>query len=302
MKLASLYYRALKLSGALALARRLRSDGVILCYHNVVADRAAEASHALGLHMSRADFERQVRWLADTYELVSLEELVVRRARGAPLRGVAALTFDDGYAGVFEYAWPVLQELGVPATVFVVAGAPECDEPFWWDHPGVLPILSDARRDEWLTVLRGDRAAILRSAGVAHGSNHVPRACRPAGWETIADAARAGLGIGVHSATHRALPALDASELHAEVVASRETVTRHTGVTPQFFAYPYGLWNDRVRDAVRAAGYRAAFTLDHGAASGGASTWSLARLNVPAGIEDAAFQAWTAGLEPRGGP
>ena len=127
----------------------------------------------------------------------------------------------------------------------------------------------------------------------------LPRACRPAGWDTIAAAVAAGLGIGVHSATHRSLPALDASELLAEVVASRETSVRHTGVTPEFFAYPYGRWNERVRDAVRAAGYRAAFTLDRTTRRDTASTWSLPRLNIPAGIDDAAFQAWSAGLQPR---
>ena len=299
MKLGSLCYRALRVSGLVALARRLHAGGVVLCYHNVVADRDAGSANALGLHMSRTNFERQLRWLAGTYGLVSLEEFVGRREGGAPLRGVAALTFDDGYAGVFEYAWPLLQALRVPATVFVVANAPDRDEAFWWDHPGVLPLLSDARRDEWLTQLRGDRAAILQAAGAANGPDHLPRACRPAGWDTIAAAASGGLGIGVHSATHRSLPALNASELRAEIVASRETVTHHTGVTPQFFAYPYGRWNERVREAVRAAGYRAAFALDRGADSGAASNWSLRRLNVPAGIEDAAFQAWTAGLQPR---
>jgi peptidoglycan/xylan/chitin deacetylase (PgdA/CDA1 family) len=69
------------------------------------------------------------------------------------------------------------------------------------------------------------------------------------------------------------------------------------GVPPQFFAYPYGLWNDRVRQAVRAAGYRAAFTLDR--ANGRADAWSLPRVNIPAGIDDAAFQAWSAGLQLR---
>src|SRR5258707_1187534 len=192
--LASLGYRALQACGVLALARLLRSDGVILCYHNVVATGDKGPGNGLGLHMPRTDFERQVRWLARHYDVVSLEEFVARRARGASLRGVAALTFDDGYAGVFAYAWP---------------------------------------------------------------------------------------------------------ELQVEIVEARQIVQRHTGVTPQFFAYPYGLWNERLRETVRAAGYRAAFTLDHGRSAWATSAWSLPRVNVPAGIGDAAFQAWTAGLEPR---
>src|SRR5207302_8957163 len=150
-----------------------------------------------------------------------------------------------------------------------------------------------ARRAEWLTPLRGDGAAILRATGCTTGSADVPPARRPAGWATIAAAARSGLGIGAHSVTHRALPALDPAELRCETVESRETLAAWTGVTPEFFAYPYGLWNDRVRDAVRAAGYAAAFTLDR--ADRRTDPWSLPRINIPAGIGDAAFQAWTAG-------
>ena len=297
--LASLGYRALQACGVLALARLLRSDGVILCYHNVVATGDSRPENGLGLHMPRTDFERQVRWLAHHYDVVPLEEFVARRARGASLRGVAALTFDDGYAGVFAHAWPLLQQLGVPATVFLVAEAPTGRAAFWWDHPGVQRVHSAAQRDEWLTVLRGDRDAILRATGCDDGAATLPPALRPADWDTIAQAAHAGLGIGAHSATHRALPALDGSELQVEIVEAREIVQRHTGITPQFFAYPYGLWNERLRETVRAAGYRAAFTLEHGRSTWATSAWSLPRVNVPAGITDAAFQAWTAGLEPR---
>ena len=299
--LASLGYRALRACGLLALARLLRSDGVILCYHNVVAAADSGPGNGLGLHMSRTDFERQVRWLVRHYQVVPLEEFVARRARGAALRGVAALTFDDGYAGVFAYAWPLLQQLGVPATVFVVAHAPEAREGFWWDYPGVQRVHSAAQRDEWLSVLRGDRDAILQATGCDNGAPTLAPDLRPADWDTIAQAARAGLGIGGHSATHRALPALDGSELRLEIVESREIVKRRTGVTPQFFAYPYGLWNERLRETVRAAGYRAAFTLDRGRSTWTTSAWSLPRVNVPAGIADAAFQAWAAGVELRRG-
>ena len=101
----------------------------------------------------------------------------------------------------------------------------------------------------------------------------------------------------MHSATHRSLPTLDARELRREVVESRDIIRSRTGETAEFFAYPYGLWNDRIREVVRSAGYRAAFTLERGHGAG-ADPWALPRMNIPAGIGDAAFQAWTAGLHP----
>lgn len=293
MRLASLCYNALRFAGVTTMARRLSKDGVVLCYHNVVGPTDDSAANQLGLHMPLATFERQMRWLAEHYAVVPLEEFVARLSQGGSLRGVAALTFDDGYAGVFEHAWPVLRDLGTPATVFVVADAPGRDDGFWWDNPMVLQTHSPEQQQRWLTGCNGDRTKIVDAPWR-------PAAwCRPATWRTIATAAAAGLHIGVHSSTHRSLPTLPETELYHEIVESRDIIRRRTGVTPVFFAYPYGLWNERVRQAVHAAGYRAAFTLASDHAAGRRDAWALPRINVPAGIDDAAFQAWTAGLNLR---
>jgi len=272
---------------------------VVLCYHNVVPEAQANLSGSLGQHMPLPTFERQMRWLAANYDVISLEDLVDRLSHGRSLRGAAAVTFDDGYGGVFEHAWPLLRDLGMPATAFVVADAPGRSQGFWWDHPDVPAAYSPARRRHWLTALRGDSAAIVESLAPARGPAPPTTCSRLAGWETITEAARSGLRLGAHSVTHRSLPALDERDLQREVVESREVISRFTGVTPAFFAYPYGLWNDAVRRVVRAAGYRAAFTLDYGHNAGPADPWVLRRVNVPAGIEDSTFQAWTAGLNLR---
>ncbi len=73
------------------------------------------------------------------------------------------------------------------------------------------------------------------------------------------------------------------------------------GITPTLFAYPYGVWDVRVRDAVHAAGYRGAVTLDYGLVTAGADPWALRRVNIPSGITLPAFEAWIAGLHPRRG-
>lgn len=292
-------YGALRLAGVTKLARRLQDGGLVLCYHNVIPNADAGMRRGLGLHMPFPAFARQMRWLAANYDVIPLQRFVDRTAARESLRGTAVVTFDDAYAGVFEHAWPLLRELHLPATVFVVAEAPGTDADFWWDHPEVLRAWSDARRQRWLTALRGDGAAIVASLGLNGGAaRRAPRSCRPAMWQTIADAARAGLAIGAHSATHRSLPTLGRIDLEREVVQSRETIARHTGTIPDCFAYPYGLWNEHVREVVRSSGYRAAFTLDQGHNAGRADLWALRRLNVPAGISDAAFDAWTAGIQP----
>jgi peptidoglycan/xylan/chitin deacetylase (PgdA/CDA1 family) len=253
---ATLYYGALRALGVTALKRRLRDAGPILCYHNVVTTADDEIGD-LGLHLPRGRFEWQMRWLAAHYDVISLREFINRLTSGASLRRTAAITFDDGYAGVFENAVPVLDRLGLPATVFLVAEAVGKPAGFWWDGPA------------------------------AH---------RPANWATIRTALGRGIDLGAHTATHPSLPPLTDAQLEHEVVASRAIVHRATGIWPEFFAYPYGHWDARVRERVHSAGYRGGLTLDPGLNDSRADLWALRRINVPAGISDSAFQAWAGGL------
>jgi peptidoglycan/xylan/chitin deacetylase (PgdA/CDA1 family) len=294
---APIYYGGLRALGVPALSRRLRNAGLILCYHNVVATDAARCGDP-GLHVSRDRFERQMSWLARHFRVVSLGEFVDRLLAGASLRSIAAITFDDGYAGVFEHAVPMLQALGLPATVFLVSDAVGRSAGFWWDQPEIVGSATSGRRETWLKALRGDEEAIV-SRHAPCGRRTLPVSHRPADWDTIGRWLRRGVDIGSHSATHRSLPTLTETELDYEVVASRTAVHRATGIWPEWFAYPYGHWDSRVRELVRSAGYRAALTLDRGLNAASADPWRLRRVNVPAEISDAAFEAWTAGFHGR---
>jgi peptidoglycan/xylan/chitin deacetylase (PgdA/CDA1 family) len=289
---AEVYYGSLRTLRITALRRARQDAGVVLCYHNVVANDG-ESSGAPGLHLPLARFERQVCWLARHYTIVPLGQFVRQRGTRTS-RPLAAVTFDDGYGGVFEHAAPLLRRLGIPATVFVVAEAPERTVAFWWDHPDVTRMLTDDLRDGWLRELRGDAAAIL-SAAHASPVEALPATFRPADWETIRTQANTGIDIGAHSATHRALSTLTDAELAHEVIASRKIIHSKSGIWPEFFAYPYGLSDARVRAVVADAGYVAAFAL--GNQGDERDRWALRRVHVPSGISDSGFEAWTAGLD-----
>src|SRR5712692_5691283 len=296
--LAAPLYASFKATGCIALARRLFKGGLVLCYHNVVAERGAPPIGDPGLHMRVGRFRDQMQWLAATYKVVSLADFLARMIAAKSLRRVATITFDDAYAGFFMTALPVLRELALPATVFIVAAAAERREPFWWDQPGVQSLATPAGRAQWLGALQGDGDMILRQLGVGARAA-LPDEYLPADWNTLAAACRSGVVLGVHSDTHRALTRLADAELRRELLASRDIIRLRTGIEPLFFAHPYGLWDARVRDSVRAAGYRAACTLDYGLVDPGADLWALPRVNVPATISSAAFQAWSAGLSLR---
>jgi len=123
----------------------LRANGVALA-RMAVTRRAAAGAAVLGYHDVRADGETsdehytvsagQLRAHVDTVrraglQIVALGEIVDRLTARRPVDGLAAITFDDALVGVHRHALPVLRELQVPATVFVVTDALGVTPPWW---------------------------------------------------------------------------------------------------------------------------------------------------------------------------
>lgn len=107
---------------------------VILLYHRV-ADPPCDP---WDLAVSPARFREQLEMLNATRTVLAMDELVAALEAGDAPPGAAAVTFDDGYADNASVAKPILENLGVPATVFLATGAVTDGRPFWWDELAAL--------------------------------------------------------------------------------------------------------------------------------------------------------------------
>ena len=68
-------------------------------------------------------FASQLDWLKDNgYATLSLEEFIsyTKKGEGFPEKSVM-ITFDDGYSGIYYYAFPELKKRGMKATFFITA-------------------------------------------------------------------------------------------------------------------------------------------------------------------------------------
>jgi peptidoglycan/xylan/chitin deacetylase (PgdA/CDA1 family) len=202
----------------------------VLCYHS--ADPGWESP----MSVRPSELEQQLAWLSRHREVISLEEAVTRLDGSARLpSGVAAVTFDDGFADLEEYALPLLLRYRIPATVFLVAqtlttGGQPVD---WVNHPPAFP----------LETLRLDQVLRMQDAGVSFQS---------------------------HSWAHRDLTALDPQECLRDLRDSRELLEDVLGRPVRQLAYPRGRHDERVRAAAAEAGYHCSFTLPEAAERPGA--------------------------------
>ncbi|MDL2717141.1 MAG: polysaccharide deacetylase family protein [Acidobacteriota bacterium] len=169
--------------------------------------------------------ERDFGWQLDTLVRLKYGGVALRDlVETPPAARRVVLTFDDGYRGVREKALPALLARGFTATVFVVT-----------DRIGGV--------NNWDGETPGEPLLTADEIRTLHG---------------------AGIEIGSHGATHRALTQLGAADLAREVAGSKETLERITGAPVTSFCYPYGDFDDRVVEAVRNAGYRAATVIRGG--------------------------------------
>lgn len=141
------------------------------------------------------------------------------------------VTFDDGFRSVLDLAFPVLSDLGLPATLFVVTDQVGLKKPPGWS--GV---------DHWL---EGPHRSELEMLA----------------WDELRRLADAGWEIGSHTRSHPRLTELDDRALADELSGSRARCEEMLDRPCYSLAYPFGIHDDRVVQAASAAGYDTAVTL-----------------------------------------
>ncbi len=101
--------------------------GHILLYHGVFGKIPKGLESRLH-NVSPVEFRKQVAWLRDQFDIVSLDDFIAAKNR----RGLATITFDDAYADLFANAIPWLIEEKLPSTIFLNSNLIEGDV-FWRD-------------------------------------------------------------------------------------------------------------------------------------------------------------------------
>ncbi len=112
----------------------------------------------------------------------------------------------------------------------------------------------------------------------------------------------AGWELDTQGISHADLIALDATELHDQVVDARRRLQRRYHVPVNWFCYPSGHYDPTVISVVRAAGYVGSTTVSPGWASPSGDPYRLPRLRVLGGTSPAALLAQIASTRTAAAP
>lgn len=274
---------------------------VVLGWHNVDPTHCFPSPGDRG----RTGLAQQLRFLRRSANVVPLRTALrsLREGRDLPARAVA-LTFDDGYRDNLTVAGPMLRELGLPATCFVVPGILSRHTVPWWE--ALAWAVSNARADdvEW-----GGRRLPLTDAAARHAAagelaEDLKRRSRARREAAVADLTaaldppgrypgdeqfldwdgarrlRAFMDIESHSMHHAILAEEEPAEQRRDLAEARRRIHDELEVDPSVLAYPNGStadFSDRTIDAARDAGYAHAVTTCGGLNAAGTPTYEIRR-------------------------
>ncbi|MBR3289698.1 MAG: polysaccharide deacetylase family protein [Clostridia bacterium] len=240
------------------------AGAVALMYHHLLPENEVGRLAGNSIVTTVEAFTQQLDWLqSEGFTTMTPQELAACLYDEKPFPEKAVLiTFDDGYLSNAEYAYPLLKERGMTATVFLVTGA-----------PGEAGQTMNPKQVQMM-----DADAIAATADVFVYAPHTH---------------------DLHKVVSRgvsALTAASADTVRADFRKSAEVLRGIPGAETQVFSYPYGLYNDMVREVLKGEGVRLAFRASEGVITRDSDRYALPRFPVDSTVSLSEFRRFFSGL------
>lgn len=208
---------------------------IILLYHSVGNTPWA---------LSKNKFDEQINWLCDNCKVLSLYDLISEK----PSKEIqVSISFDDGYACLYDYALPIFSDKKITGTIFINTG---------W--------ISDNSK------LRNKSIGVL---------GHYPNETFLV-WNEICDFYNENWEIGSHGVNHLDFTKLDNQRMELELSLSKKHIEERLKCPCLYFAYPWGRYSRQVKHEVSKAGYRYGIAGYHGPLTSKCDFLSLPRINI----------------------
>ena len=205
---------------------------IVLCYHRLEEHPRPKDPLAI----TPAEFEKEMQTVKDSgFTVIPMQDFLAWRRgdKDIPPKS-CVITIDDGYVSGYDTAWPILKKFGYPFTMFVY----------------INYINSGGKSISW------DQLGEMRDAGVdieSHTYSHAD--LRNPNDKYAVDKHNFEL-------IQNDIKTLGADGwLKKEIIDSKQVLEKQLGIKVNALAYPFGKYDQKVRDVVKQAGYEAAFTV-----------------------------------------
>ena len=152
------------------------------------------------------------------------------------------LTFDDGFKDFYENAFPILKKYNISAIVFI-------------------PVSLVGSFNQWDYEKLNVKKPVMS-------------------WEEIIEIHRQGIEIGSHTLTHPFLTKIPKEKAKIEIQDSKKILEDKLSTQITSFCYPYGDYDEKIKDLVVEAGYKYAFTTKEGSLEDSENLYEIKRISI----------------------
>ena len=274
--------------GVLALMSRLKNNkgAIILMYHSVADSRYNHFIDPAN-HVPAHVFERQMHFLSQHRQVISLETLIKTLQKGeTPQQDAVVITFDDGYLDNLTIAAPILDRYNLPATLFLPTGYIDRGETQWIDQAYTAFRYRSRKNFVWGTRTSTQfdldepnqcRAVYQTLCEVLLSEGHEKRRLRLSElyerlkpteriprltmtWNDVRAliARHTCFEIGGHTQEHTDLTSVAEPQARRELADCIQRIKDETRTTPHHFSFCYGRTSETLRHLVANVGFEAA--------------------------------------------
>ena len=266
--------------------KRLNIPFQILIYHRVLPDFDPFAIDVTPVKY----FENQIRLLSSYFKIVTLDAMMQEYYNNNIKPNQICITFDDGYADNYQFAFPILKKYNAPATIFLTTDYISTGCQLWFDRALQImknfnigevnlsnfngPILNIGKYQdrsvtiksllEWLKTIDSiERDAVLDFMDNKYGGAETNSKVRMLNWDEVIEMSRSGIDFGSHTQSHSILSKISLEQIKTELLNSKQLIEKHIDKKVKAFAYPNGREGDFNNDCFNildVTGYKYAVT------------------------------------------
>jgi peptidoglycan/xylan/chitin deacetylase (PgdA/CDA1 family) len=304
------WLQAARAGGLFSLSRRASRRSLrILAYHGLWTTPGYQ--YGDHLFMTPEQFERRMIWLRNSrYPVLPLGEAVQRLDDGSLPDHAVVITIDDGWSSTYTHMLPILEALGLPATVYITTWYVDHQSPivnivvdYILKRAGRSPHAGPAITAEIVKLPSlSQREQALRACAARFGVTTEEwwegRQFHLVSSEEIRESDRRGLDIQLHTHRHRSASDVASDYLAREIADNRAALASACDRAQESFShfcYTSGVAHSSAVAVLKKAGVKSATLTESGINPPGTNPYRLRRFLDGRSVSDAAFEAYLSG-------
>lgn len=302
--------RVLQRCGILDLLEKRSTGNLVLTLHRILPNEELGDCHNHTLALDPGSFDELLSFITRRWTVVPLRKLLQEDQEVPNCRRLCAVTFDDGWEDNYRNAFPLLQRHGIAATIFIATGyigtmrrMPE--ERMWRLWRGTKTHLekrelvsrlhasvpgSENRENSlayWQRLLKKlphlAKLRLLDNLECQLGADPLKRH-QFMTWEEVQKMQKSGITFESHTVNHVLLGMESEGTIDEELKQSKAVIAERLGTESEVIAFPSGSFDDRVQNAARENGYRAALSTIPGALRKNCNPFCIPRVAIASDV------------------